>query len=173
MTIMDETENIYEYLKLTPADSNDRVVQELDAQISTWTNQLTRQAARAKAKLDVLKRFKAELAANPNMLKEHADKYALLIKQKRQQQEKAIREDAAIFVVNGQIEESALAEMAKKNPSFTRDEILKILGATIKQKKVSLDDDMTKFFPPAETVYPEQSALSCGTLNAQTVKLPT
>lgn len=136
MIIMDETENIYEYLKLTPADSNDRVVQELDAQISTWTNQLTRQAARAKAKLDVLKRFKAELAANPNMLKEHADKYASLIKQKRLQQEKAIREDAAIFVVNGQIEESALAEMAKKNPSFTRDEILKILGATIKQKKV-------------------------------------
>lgn len=136
MTIMDGTENIYEYLKLTPADSNDRVVQELDAQISNWKNQLTRQASRAKAKLEVLNRFKAELAANPNMLKEHADKYASVIKQKRQQQEKAIREDAAIFVVNGQIEESALAEMAKKNPSFTRDEILKIIGATIKQKKV-------------------------------------
>ncbi len=30
-----------------------------------------------------------------------------------------------------------------------------------------------KVLSPAETVYPEQSALSCGTLNAQTVKLPT
>lgn len=130
-------ENIYEYLNLTPAKGDDdKVKQELEAQIKKWTNQLTRQAARAKAKLDVLKRFKSELETNPNMLKEHADKYALLIKQKRQQQEKNIREDAAIFVVNGQIEESALAEMAKKNPAFTRDEILKIIGATIKQKKV-------------------------------------
>ena len=96
---------------------------------------MTRQAARAKAKLEVLKRFKAELGTNPNMLKEHADKYTSLIAQKKQQQEKSIREDASIYVVNGQIEEAALAELAKKNSAFSKEEILSIIGATIKKKK--------------------------------------
>lgn len=128
-------ENIYEFLGLTPKDSDARVKEELEAQIKKWTNLLTRQAARAKAKLDVLKRFKAELGTNPNMLKEHADKYSTLIAQKRQQQEKSIREDAAIYVVGGQIEEAALAELAKKNSAFSKEEILSIIGATIKKQR--------------------------------------
>lgn len=129
-------ENIYDFLGLTPKDSEAKVKEELDAQIKKWTNQLTRQPARAKVKLEVLKHFKAELGTNPNMLKEHADKYATLVAQKKQQQEKAIREDASIYVVNGQIEEAALAELAKKNSAFTKEEILSIIGATIKKKKV-------------------------------------
>ena len=68
-------ENIYDFLGLVPKDGETKVKEELEAQIIKWTNQLTRQPARAKAKLDVLKRFKAELESNPNMLKEHADKY--------------------------------------------------------------------------------------------------
>ena len=128
-------ENIYDFLGLTPKDSEAKVKEELEVQIKKWTNQLTRQAARAKAKLEVLKRFKAELGTNPNMLKEHADKYETLIAQKKQQQEKSIREDAAIYVVNGQIEEAALAELAKKNSAFSKEEILFIIGATIKKKK--------------------------------------
>ena len=79
-------ENIYDFLGLTPKDGEAKVKEELEAQIKKWTNQLTRQAARAKAKLEVLKRFKAELGTNPNMLKEHADKYTSLIAQKKQQQ---------------------------------------------------------------------------------------
>ena len=82
-------ENIYDFLGLTPKDGEAKVKEELEAQIKKWTNQLTRQAARAKAKLEVLKRFKAELGTNPNMLKEHADKYTSLIAQKKQQQEKS------------------------------------------------------------------------------------
>ena len=128
-------ENIYDFLGLTPKDGEAKVKEELEAQIKKWTNQLTRQAARAKAKLEVLKRFKAELGTNPNMLKEHADKYTSLIAQKKQQQEKSIREDASIYVVNGQIEEAALAELAKKNSAFSKEEILSIIGATIKKKK--------------------------------------
>lgn len=128
-------DNIYDFLGLTPKDSEAKVKEELEAQIKKWTNQLTRQAARAKAKLEVLKRFKAELGTNPNMLKEHADKYATLIARKKQQQEKSIREDASIYVVNGQIEEAALAELAKKNSAFSKEEILSIIGATIKKKK--------------------------------------
>ena len=76
-------ENIYDFLGLTPKDGEAKVKEELEAQIKKWTNQLTRQAARAKAKLEVLKRFKAELGTNPNMLKEHADKYTSLIAQKK------------------------------------------------------------------------------------------
>ena len=66
-------ENIYEFLGLTPKDGEAKVRAELDAQIKKWNNQMTRQPARAKAKLAVLKKFKADLDANPNMLKEHAD----------------------------------------------------------------------------------------------------
>ncbi len=128
-------ENIYDFLNLSPKEGADKVKAELDAQIRKWTNQLTKQAARAKEKLAVLKAFKAELESNPNMLKEHADKYKELIKQKRQQQEKAIRDAAAIFVINGQIEEAALAELARHNSAFTKEEILEIIGAKIKKKK--------------------------------------
>ena len=128
-------ENIYEFLGLTPKDGEAKVRAELDAQIKKWNNQMTRQPARAKAKLAVLKKFKADLDANPNMLKEHADKYASLIAKKKQEQEKAIREEAAIYVLNGEIEETALAELARKNTAYTKDEILAIIGAKVKQKK--------------------------------------
>ena len=128
-------ENIYEFLGLTPKDGEAKVRAELDNQIKKWNNQMTRQAARAKAKLAVLKKFKADLDANPNMLKEHADKYASLIAKKKQEQEKAIREEAAIYVLNGEIEETALAELARKNTAYTKDEILAIIGAKVKQKK--------------------------------------
>ena len=128
-------ENIYDFLGLSPKDSDAKVKEELEAQIKKWTNQLTRQAARAKAKLEILKRLKTELEVNPNLLREHADKYATLIAQKKQLQEKSIRDDAEIYVVNGQIEESALAELAKKNSAFSKEDILSIIGATIKKKK--------------------------------------
>ena len=128
-------ENIYEFLGLTPKDGEAKVRAELDAQIKKWNNQMTRQPARAKAKLAVLKKFKADLDANPNMLKEHADKYASVIARKRQEQEKIIREEGAFYVVNGEIEENALAELARKNTTYTKDEILAIIGAKVKQKK--------------------------------------
>ena len=128
-------ENIYDFLGLTPKDGEAKVKEELEAQIKKWTNQLTRQAARAKAKLEVLKRFKAELGTNPNMLKEHADKYTTLIAQQKQQQEKSIREDASIYVVNGQIEEVILNELISDYSAFSKEEILSIIGATIKKKK--------------------------------------
>ena len=83
-------ENIYDFLGLTPNDSDAKVKEELDAQIKKWTNQLTRQAARAKAKLEVLKRFKEELGTNLNMRKEHTDKSDELLKQKQLKQEEVI-----------------------------------------------------------------------------------
>lgn len=137
-------ENIYDFLGLTPkvdkwgkvtSENEAEVKKKLEDQIKTFTNQMTNQPARAKAKLGVLKPFKAELATNPNMLQEHADKYAILIVQKQQQQKKSIREDASIYVVNGKIEEAFLAELAKKNSAFSKEEILSIIGATIKKKK--------------------------------------
>ena len=81
-------ENIYDFLGLTPKDGEAKVTEELEAQIKKWTNQLTCQTARAKAKLEVLKRFKAELGTNLNMLKEHADNESdELLKQKQLKEE--------------------------------------------------------------------------------------
>ena len=81
-------ENIYDFLGLTPKDGEAKVKEELEAQIKKWTNQLTCQTARAKAKLEVLKRFKVELGTNLNMLKEHADnKSDELLKQKQLKEE--------------------------------------------------------------------------------------
>ncbi len=128
-------ENIYLYLNLTPKDSDATVKSTLTTQLQKWGNKAT-DSARAAQKVEILKRFKAELDANPNMLREHATKYAALIQEQRKEQEKAIRASAAIFVIDGEIEEARFNEIEKANKAFTRDEILAIIGAKIKQKKV-------------------------------------
>lgn len=62
-------ENIYDVLGLTPEDGAAKVKEELEAQIKRWTNRLTRPSMtdRAQARLEVLKRLKADLEANPNL----------------------------------------------------------------------------------------------------------
>ena len=130
---------------MSPKDSDAAVLKKLDDEISSWNKKLTGQPERAKAKLAVLKAFKNELANNPNMLKEHADKLEELEKRQRIEQEKSIREDAKIYVVNGEIEESFLNDLAKRNSIYTKEEILKIIGATIKKKKVFTNAEPGKF----------------------------
>ena len=119
---------------MSPSDSDTKVLAKLEAEFIKWRNSSGKNP-HAKVKFEILKSFKAALESNPNLLKEHADKYSTLIAQEKQQQEKSIREAAFIYVVNGQIEEAALAELAKNNSAFSKEEILSIIGATIKKKE--------------------------------------
>ena len=142
-------ENIYSYLKMSPDDSDAAVIKKLEDEIGKWIKMRPKQPERATAKLAILNGFKNELANNPNMLKEHADKLDELVKQKRLEQEKAIREDARIYVVNGEIEEAFLNELAKRNSAYSKEEILKIIGAKIKKKKVFINSVTGKFMDPS------------------------
>lgn len=128
-------ENIYEYLKLPITTPAADVKKTLEQEIRKWTNQMMRQRDRAVAKLAVLNKFKEALDTNQNLLREHADRYKDLIKKKRAEQEKALREVASIYVVNGQVEQNQLNSLAKQNTAFSEQEILQIIGATIKKKK--------------------------------------
>ncbi|MBR5147034.1 MAG: zinc ribbon domain-containing protein [Bacteroidales bacterium] len=138
-------ENIYIYLKMSPKDGDEAVLKKLEDEINSWNKKRSTQPERANSKLAVLNAFKKELASNPNMLKEHADKSEELKKCQRIEQEKAIREDAKIYVVNGEIEESFLNDLAKRNSIYTKEEILKIIGARIKKKKVFVNSDPGQF----------------------------
>lgn len=127
--------NIFKFLGLDPGESDNTVLAALLKEKQKWTNKMSQQPERAKMKLDQIKELEAEKQANPNMLDEHRKLYKNLLKEEKKAQEKALRDEARIFVVNGEIEETHLKALQKKNPAFTLDEILRILGARIKAKR--------------------------------------
>lgn len=129
-------ENIFVFLGYKDTKADDKtVLDKLKSEKVKWINQKSRAPERANAKLAVIAALEAELAANPNMIGEHRRLFDEIKKAERKAQEKALRDDAQIFVVNGEIEETQLNALQKKNPLFTTDEILQILGARIKAKR--------------------------------------
>jgi len=135
-----EITNLYEALEdeLNVSQTNvDTVLKAIDEKIKKWYVKINNPKYRAivPIKTKALRNLKAQILDNPDVIKQHAAAYAEIARKKQQQQEKSIREDASIYVVNGQIEEVALAELAKKNFAFSKEEILSIIGATIKKKK--------------------------------------
>lgn len=127
--------NIFKFLGMDPGESDNTVLAALLKEKQKWTNKMSQQPERAKMKLDQIKELEAEKQANPNMLAEHRKLYKDLLKEEKKAQEKVLRDEARIFVVNGEIEETHLKALQKKNPAFTLDEILRILGARIKAKR--------------------------------------
>lgn len=128
--------NIYEFLGYKDTIVDDKVVLDtLQKEKQKWTNKMMQQPDRAKSKLELIKILEAELKANPNMLSEHKKMFGDVQKEKRKTQEKALREDAMIFVINGEIDEIHLNALQKRNSLFSTEEILEILGARIKARK--------------------------------------
>lgn len=128
--------NIYEFLGYKDTTVDDKVVLDtLQKEKQKWTNKMMQQPDRAKSKLELIKILEAELKVNPNMLSEHKKMFGEVQKEKRKTQEKALREDAMIFVINGEIDEIHLNALQKRNSLFSTEEILEILGARIKVRK--------------------------------------
>lgn len=151
--------NIFVVLGLKPdiADRDNRVRAEVDKQYRSWMNRAN-MGARAKEKIAFFKRIRDDINANPTLIAEHASLYAEIVKREKIEQEKEIRREAAIFVVNGFIEEKSLKEIVAKNNMFTEAEILKIIGAQIKRKRsFSYKDDPSVQELPA-TIYRQITA---------------
>lgn len=127
--------NIYKFLGLDPGTPDNAVLKALQKEKQKWSNKMSQQPERAKAKLDQVKELEAEFKANPNMLAQHRKLFKTLQEEEKKAQEKSLREEARIFVVNGEIEETHLKALQKKNPAFTLEEILRILGARLKTKR--------------------------------------
>lgn len=106
--------NIFKFLGVDPGESDNTVLAALLKEKQKWTNKMSQQPERAKMKLDQIKELEAEKQANPNMLAEHRKLYKDLLKEEKKAQEKALRDEARIFVVNGEIEETHLKALQKK-----------------------------------------------------------
>lgn len=127
--------NIYDFLGLDTNVDDNTVLANLNKVKAKWVNMRLNRPEIADSKLNIIRQLEEELKANPNLLTEHRKLFAEIQKEKKNAQEKAIRENAKIFVINGEIEESHLKALQNKNPTFTDTEILKILGARIKSKR--------------------------------------
>lgn len=149
---MADSYNIFEELGLTPPQTPQAVMAALDKKIDFWNKQRNRRGEVARQKWEYFKGIKAQLSAQPGLIAQHAAQFADIAKAKRRDQEQRLRLNAAIYVVGGQIEEAQLRRLQQENPDLTEQEILGILGATIKKKRVispqATDDPSVKETDP-------------------------
>ena len=131
--------NIYEELKDTLSVSQrdaKTVLQAIDERIIWYGKKMTnpKYASKAPIMQKALRDLKNQIAANPNIIKQHADAYAEIARQERLKQEKEIRELGNPLVNNGLIEQSSLTQLANKT-KLSEAEVLRILGASVKPPK--------------------------------------
>jgi len=124
-------ENIYIYFGVSPDDGEAKLKAELNKKKATMQRS---PKADAPQQLAIIKEYEAKLSQD-GYLKAQAAAYAEARRQQRNEQEKNIRNQARILVINGEIEETALNSLSAENKAFTKEEILRIIGATIKKKK--------------------------------------
>ncbi len=110
------------------------VIAALDKKINHWNNMRTRQPM-GQARWEHFKSIKADVMANPRLIAEHAAKFAAEKGRELEEKKKALRQAAALYLVNGRIEQEQLAILARQYPEFPENEILNILGARIKTRR--------------------------------------
>jgi len=130
--------NYYKLLELEPTvkDAN-TIVATANKKIAEWNSYVTN----PKKKLLVpgmvasFKKIIEEVGKNPQILEKHAAEFIKLQIEEKREQEKAIRDSSSMLVVNGEIDEATLDSLVKKHSQYSKADILKILGARIKQKR--------------------------------------
>ena len=131
--------NIFKELELDPKVKDVKtIVDAANKKISDW-NKLANHPTKKLLIPTMVANFKAiidEVSRNPQILDEHAKEFVKLQQEEKREQEKALRDAASMLVVNGEIDEKVLDNLTKQYSQYSKDEILKILGARIKQKKV-------------------------------------
>lgn len=113
-----------------------QVLAALDKKIEQL-NKLRTKRASATERWQHFKNIKETIARNPRLIAEHAAAYAELARRQREEAVERLRQNAGIYVVYGEIEEAQLKRLAKENPGMTEQEILKLLGATVKGKSTT------------------------------------
>lgn len=146
--------NIFIELGLTPPLPAAEVMTALDKKINHWNNMRTRQPM-GQAKWEHFKRIKADIAANPNLISEHAARFAAEKGRELEEKKIAMRQAAQIYVVNGRIEEAQLKMLARQWADFSENDILSIIGARLKaERKFAYSEDPSVVETPAIVLKP-------------------
>ena len=153
-------ENLYEELALSSKNNIGpevtdpaAVMKAIDAVIQEWNvkMRIARFAAEATKRKKILSELKAKIQADSSVIKIHAKAYRDIAQKQQQEAEKAIREECNIFVnAAGEIPQDLLEKVAKKYAK-SEEEILRILGAKVKQKRqFKYKDDGVRELPQAD-----------------------
>lgn len=144
--------NYYILLELDPSVRDINIIKSTaKAKISEWNKAVNNPKKKflVADKVALYNKIIKDIEGNPECLKEHAAAYRTIKEKQKQEAEKAIREAAKVLIINGEIHESDLKILTKEHTQYTENEILKILGAKIKQKKVFkyTDDGIKELLP--------------------------
>lgn len=138
-----EITNLYQELGISTTTTKVEDIQAaIDTQIKSWQQRVNnpKYKLEAPAHTAALKKLKTEVQTNPAIIKQHAAAYVEIEKRERIQKEKIIRTEGNIYVQNGEIPKENLTILVNKT-KLSEQEILKILGARVKEarKKLNLD----------------------------------
>lgn len=138
-----EITNIYQELELsTSVTKIEDILSAIDAQIKKWQPRVNipKYKLEAPEHTAALKKIRTEIQANPAIIKQHAAAYAEIEKRERIQKEKKVRIAGNIYVTNGEIAKEHLTILVNKI-GLSEQEILSILGATVKEARKKLHFD--------------------------------
>ncbi len=135
-----EITNLYEELEeeLNVSQTDvDIVLKAIDDKIIWYRKKINnpRYKAIVPIKTKALSNLKAQISDNPDVIKQHAAAYAEIARQKQIEREKNIREKGNFFVRDGMIAQQNLTQLANET-KLSESEILKLLGAKVKQKRI-------------------------------------
>ena len=135
-----EITNLYEELEeeLNVSQTDvDIVLKAIDEKIKWYGKKVNipKYKAIVPIKTKALNNLKAQISDNPDVIKQHAAAYAEIARQKQIEREKTIREKGNFFVRDGMIAQQNLTQLANET-KLSESEILKLLGAKVKQKKI-------------------------------------
>lgn len=135
-----EITNLYEELEeeLNVSQTDvDIVLKAIDEKIKWYGKKVNTPKYKAivPIKTKALNNLKAQISDNPDVIKQHAAAYAEIARQKQIEREKTIREKGNFFVRDGMIAQQNLTQLANET-KLSESEILKLLGAKVKQKKI-------------------------------------
>ena len=129
-------EELEEELKISQTDV-DSVLKAIDEKIKWYGKKINNPKYKSivPIKTKALKGLKNQISENPDVIKQHAAAYAEIARQKQIEREKTIREKGNLFVRDGMIAQQNLTQLANET-KLNESEILKLLGARVKQKKI-------------------------------------
>lgn len=129
-------EELEEELNVSQTDV-DIVLKAIDEKIKWYGKKVNipKYKAIVPIKTKALNNLKAQISDNPDVIKQHAAAYAEIARQKQIEREKTIREKGNLFVRDGMIAQENLTQLANET-KLSESEILKLLGAKVKQKRI-------------------------------------
>ena len=135
-----EITNLYEELEeeLNVSQTDvDIVLKAIDEKIKWYGKKINNPKYKAivPIKTKALKFLKTQISDTPDIIKQHAAAYAEIARQKQIEREKNIRERGNFFVRDGMIAQQNLTQLANET-KLSESEILKLLGAKVKQKRI-------------------------------------